>query len=162
MADFGQLTAYQDDHDITFDLGRKKYKIKPTAAQVLDFMAGWEKIKEDGKRSDAYTVWEVTAPLLGGVFDRETFRFGPGPEGMENRDLIPELLDKGADIKTIGRLLSAVHTFYTFGEDVAEELYRTGDLGKAFANIKARQDEENGETPDPEIPPATGETSNSD
>lgn len=159
MADFGQLTARQDDYDISFTLGRKTYKIKPSVEQVLDYMAAWNRLESNTERHriQGVDVWEITAPLLGARFDRDSYRFVPGPEGEENRNLVPELLSKGVDLETLGNLLAAVHAKYQHGDEVATLFYETGDLGKAFTTVLNKQKAE-AEAAEKETPQDTGET----
>lgn len=162
MADFGQLTARQDDYDVSFTLGRKTYKIKPSVEQVLDYMAAWNRLESNTERHriQGVDIWEITAPLLGARFDRDTYRFVPGPEDEENRDLVPELLSKGVDLETLGDLLAAVHAKYQHGDEVATLFYETGDLGKAFTTVLNKQKEQ--EAAEKETPQDTGETAGDD
>lgn len=155
MADLGNLKAYQDDHDISFQWGKKTYKIKPTAEKILDFKRAWNEIDSNKKRSDQATIWEYTAPLFGSTFDRESYRFGAddNPDGP-NHNLIPQLLDDGMDMEILDRLLASAHAKYFFGDEVAEELAKTGDLGKASRAIRERNEQKN----NPGTPPTTGET----
>lgn len=142
MADLGNLRQYLDDHDISFEWGRKKYRLKPSAEQVLDYKQKFNQLVEEKKPQDQATIWESVAPFFGSTFDRETYRFGPddNPEG-EHHGLIPKLLDEGMDVDTLDRLLAAAHAKYRFGDEVAEELAKTGDLGKALRNIRKREEE---------------------
>lgn len=156
MADLGNLKSYLDDYDIAFEWGRKKYKIKPTAKQILDFKRQWNEVSETKKKSDQATIWEHTAPLFGSSFDRETYEFGPdsNPDG-EHHNLLPQLLEDGMDIELLDRLLAAAHAKYFFGDEVAEELAKTGDLGKALRAVRERNEENDKKA----TPTGAGETS---
>lgn len=155
MADLGNLRQYLDDYDISFSWGNKKYKIKPSAEQILDFKRRWNSIADNRKKTDQATIWEHVAPLFGSSFDPETYRFDAddNPEG-EHHGLIPNLLDAGMDVDIVDRLLAAAYAKYFFSDDVAEELARTGDMGKALeavrkkseANDKKATQTEHGET----------------
>ena len=141
MADLGNLRQYLDDYDISFSWGNKKYKIKPSAEQVLDFKRNWNSIADNRKKTDQATIWEHVAPLFGSSFDPETYRFDvdDNPEG-EHHGLIPNLLDAGMDVDILDRLLAAAYAKYFFSDDVAEELARTGDMGKALEAVRKKNE----------------------
>lgn len=159
MADLGNLRQYLDDYDISFSWGNKKYKIKPTAEQILDFQRDMNNITDNRKRTDQSTIWEHVAPLLGSRFDKETWRFGgdDNPDG-EHHGLIPDLIDAGMDMEILDRLLASTYAKYFFGDEVAEELSKTGDLGKALRNVRERNEENDKKA----TPTAPGETNADD
>lgn len=155
MADLGNLKQFLDDYDISFAWGNKKYKIKPTAEQILDFNRRWADTSDKKTGSDSVLIWEHTAPLLGSSFNRETYRFEADdhPDGPHH-NLIPQLMDDGMDVEIVSRLLSSVHAKYFFSDEVAEELAKTGELGKALRNIRERNEENDAKA----TPTAPGET----
>lgn len=157
MADLGNLKAYLDDHDISFSWGNKKYKIKPSAEQILDFKRNWNSITDNRQKTDQATIWEHVAPLFGSKFDRKSYRFSAddNPDG-EHHNLIPELLDNGMDVDILDRLLASAYAKYFFSDEVAEELAKTGDLGKALQEVR-KKNEENDKTATPTAPGETNE-----
>lgn len=144
MADLGQLNAYRDDYDFSFSAGKKKYRVKPSIDAVLDYRRTIGGITQGNKGAtiSQTTIWEITAPLLGGKFNTETYRFEAGEEDDENANLLTDLIASGVDYTTLDRLLSSVYAKYQFGDEVAEELMRVGDLGKALRNLRERREAE--------------------
>lgn len=159
MADLGDLKKHLDPYDVSFNWGKKKYKIKPSAAQVLEYKRQFNELVKSKKRIDPATVYALIAPLLGSKFDPDTWVFEPcDDEHDPNRGLINELLDSGADFEVIDRLMSATQAKYQYGDDVATAFAETGDMGKALQLLNPmKSDPDN-----PETPTTAGETSESD
>lgn len=145
MADLGNLKQYLDDYDIIFQWGRKTYRIKPSAEEVLDFKRRWSEISESRAGVEPYMIWQNVAPFFGSTFDHENWRFGAdsNPAG-ENHGLLPALIEEGMDLEIMDRLLSATHAKYTFGDEIAEQVMITGSLGKALQNVQQKKEKQDG------------------
>lgn len=150
MADLGQLKQFQDDYDVSFQWGRKQYKIKFTAAQGLAFRHAVNEVGESGQPFKAEMVWKLAAQLLGGDFDEEAYTFKGG--------VAEELLEAGCDLEILDRLLTSVYLKMQFSDDMATEFAKTGELGKAVEAIQKKNDS----TPSQETPKDAGETTEGD
>lgn len=146
--DFGNLNAFQDDYDLTFKAGRKTHKIRSNAAAVLRYKTEIKKIESQVENYDNIAVLTIAAPLLGAVFNEETFQFEDGPEGTENHNLLSSLKTDGADDRDILRLVGAAAALFHRGEEFGLAWYKTGDLGKATALLieKITKEKEERET----------------
>lgn len=159
MADLGDLKQYLDPYDVTFSWGQKKYRIKPTAEQVLRYKRDFTEMVQSGRRIDSGRIYQLLAPLFGSKFDPEEWVFSPADdEDVPHRGLINELLDKGADFEVIDRLLSATQAKYQYGNEVAEMFAATGDMGKALQLLNPMKSDQ----PKTETQQTAGETNEDD
>lgn len=157
--DFGDLNAFHDDHDMSFKIGRKTHKIKAPAATVLRYKTEIQKIISTVEDYTDVRVLAIAAPLLGAVFNPDTYAFEDGPEGTENHDLLSRLKDAGADDRAILRLVGSAAAMFHRGEEFGNAWFQTGSVGKATALLIEQIKKENAAK---ETQQTAGETSADD
>lgn len=151
----GQLEEAQQDADIEFSFAGKDYKITPTVEQVLEFHLDLEKEREaqendDASRGRRFSVLQRVAPLLGSKFNPKTTKITGG--------VLKELIDAGMGWQTMNSLVGAIHLNYTSGSPLAEEFFKTGNLGKALQAVSGTS----GETQNPGTQTDAGATTGDD
>lgn len=151
----GQLEEAQQTADIEFSFAGKDYAITPTVEQVLAFHLDLAQEREEQEQDDAprprrFSVLQRVAPLLGSKFNPKTTKITGG--------VLKELIDAGMGWQTMNQLVGAIHLNYTSGSPLAEEFFKTGNLGKAIQTVTGTD----GEQQNQKTPKNAGETTGGD
>lgn len=136
MTNLGALESFIDHDAVNYELNGKKESFTFPADAVLKFHVAVAAMKENGEsRFDRLKIYELVAPVFGSVWDQEKATFTGG--------LMAKLLKAKQPFVVIDRLASAVFVKLQYDDsELAEAMFRTGDLPKAIREQAARRQEE--------------------
>lgn len=136
MTNLGALESFIDHDAVNYELNGKAESFTFPADAVLKFHVAVAAMKENGEsRFDRLKIYELVAPVFGSVWDPENATFTGG--------LLAKLLRAKQPFVVIDRLAAAVFVKLQYDDsELAEAMFRTGDLPKAIREQAERRKKE--------------------
>lgn len=170
MADFGQLDEFFNDADFTLTWNGKVHEITIPTDRVMRFTVDYNKLQraeterldkalearrngasvDDLEPGDPWAETALVAKLLGGSFDKKTYKF----KGC----FLAELQDAGAPMSALNRMITAVSLKFIHGDLASEHYMETGDLREAITRFSGKARPSHTAHPSPETRKEAGET----